>query len=526
MSEPMSALRQSPAWRALAAHREQFAGTQVRDLFTADPDRASRLSLEFGELFLDYSRNLVTPDTMRLLAALADQARVADWIRRMFSGEPINNTENQPALHVALRSDRAQFPDRGDVLPKVREVLSRMRVIVDQVRSGALRGSTGKPVRSVVNLGIGGSDLGPRMLTRALRTYCVGGPQVRFVANADPSDLEAVLHELDPETTLFIVASKSFTTEETLDNARRARAWLAESLPRDAAPQAHFFAVTAYVDRAREFGIAIERILPIWEWVGGRFSVWSAVGLPVALAMGMDRFDALLKGARDMDAHFHTAPLERNMPVIMALLSVWYTNFWDAQTQAVIPYSEDLRELPAYLQQLEMESNGKHVDRDGREVDYPTAPVVWGASGTSSQHSFHQLLHQGTHLVPVDFIIAAAGTGTDVLAANAIAQSAALMSGRSVHGAPHRTHPGNRPSSVIVLERLSPEALGQLLSLYEHKVFVEGVIWNINSFDQWGVELGKTLARELLPAFRGEASPDSDPATRALIERIRRLRAN
>jgi glucose-6-phosphate isomerase len=522
----MSELRQSPAWGALTTHREQLAGTRINDLFAADPDRASRMSLEFGELFLDYSRHLVTPETMRLLIALAEQARVSDWVRRMFSGDPINDTENQPALHVALRCDRPHFPDSGDVLPKVREALAQMRSVVGQVRAGALCGSTGKPVRSVVNLGIGGSDLGPRMLTRALRAHCTGGPQVRFVANADPSDLETVVRDLDPETTFFIVASKTFTTEETLANARRARAWLAGSLPRHADPLAHFFAVTAYVDRAREFGIGIERILPIWSWVGGRFSVWSAVGLPVALAMGMDRFDALLEGARGMDAHFHATPLDRNMPVILALLSVWYTNFWDARTQAVIPYSEDLRELPAYLQQLAMESNGKRVDRDGRAVDYPTAPIVWGASGTSSQHSFHQLLHQGTHLVPVDFIIAAmSGAGGDALAANAIAQAMALMNGHTVPGAPHRDHPGNRPSGIIVLDRLSPEALGQLLALYEHKVFVEGVIWNINSFDQWGVELGKTLARALLPAFRGEAAAaQTDSAARAMIERIRRLR--
>jgi glucose-6-phosphate isomerase len=524
----LNPLTKSPAWRALAAHREQIAGSRISDLFAADPERASRMSLEFGELFLDYSRHLASPDSMRLLFALAEQSCVPDWIRRMFAGEPINDTENQPALHVALRSDRAHFPDSGDVLPKVREVLARMRVIVGQTRSGQLRGSTGRPALSFVNLGIGGSDLGPRMLTRALggsRPNRETGLQVRFVANADPSDLAFQLHDLDPQTTFFIVASKSFTTEETLANANRAREWLAQGLPPGADPMAHFFAVTAYVDRARAFGIGIERILPIWNWVGGRFSVWSAVGLPVALALGMEQFDALLEGARDMDAHFHTAPLERNMPVIMALLSVWYTNFWDAQTHAVIPYSEDLRDLPAYLQQLEMESNGKRVDREGREVDYATAPVVWGASGTSSQHSFHQLLHQGTHLVPVDFILAAGGgEGRDALQANAIAQAIALMNGQDTQGPPHCAHPGNRPSSMLLLERLAPEALGQLLALYEHKVFVEGVIWNINSFDQWGVELGKTLARGLLPAFRGEASSKADPSARALIERIRRLR--
>jgi len=526
----LSRLTQSPAWRALAAHRERIAGIRIGDLFAADPGRAASMSLEFGELFLDYSRQLVTPDTMRLLLALAGQACVPDWIRRMYAGEPINDTENQPALHVALRSDRTQFPDSGDVMPQVREALARMRAIVGQARAGRLRGATGKPALSFVNLGIGGSDLGPRMLTHALggaRTRRDGGPQVRFVANSDPSDLESQLLDLDPQTTFFIVASKSFTTEETLANARRARNWLAQGLPPGMDPLTHFFAVTARADRAREFGIGTDRILPIWNWVGGRFSVWSAVGLPVALALGMERFDALLEGARDMDAHFHTAPLERNMPVIMALLAVWYTNFWGAQTHAVIPYSEDLRDLPGYLQQLEMESNGKRVDRQGGEVDYATAPVVWGASGTASQHSFHQLLHQGTHLVPADFILAAGGgEDRDALQANAVAQAMALMNGRATPGTPHCAHPGNRPSSMLLLERLAPEALGQLVALYEHKVFVEGVVWNINSFDQWGVELGKTLARGLLPAFRGVASPDADPAARALIGRICRLRAD
>lgn len=522
----MSTLTQSPAWRALSTHRKQLAGIQVRDLFAADSARASRMSLEFGELFLDYSRNLATPETVRLLLALADQAGVREWVRRMFAGDRINSTEDRPVLHVALRSDRTRFPEDADVLPKVREVLARMRVIVEQARSGALRGATGKPVRSFVNIGIGGSDLGPRMLTLALRAYWGGGPEVRFVANADPSDIEAALRGLDPETTFFIVTSKTFTTEETMENARRARLWLEGALPAGADAGAQFIGVTASVERAHAFGIGIERILAIWEWVGGRFSLWSAVGLPVAIAIGMDRFDALLEGARDMDAHFHTAPLERNMPVILALLTVWYANFWDAQTRAVIPYVENLRELPAYLQQLEMESNGKRIDRDGHEVDYATSPIIWGAGGTPSQHSFHQLLHQGTHLVPVEFVLAGGpGSGREAMAANAVAQAVALMNGDSSDDAPHRAHPGNRPSSTIVLERLAPEALGQLLAMYEHRVFVEGIIWNIDSFDQWGVELGKHLARMLLPEFRGSgAAAPLDPAARGVIERIRRQR--
>lgn len=405
----MSKLTDSPAWRALGAHRRKLAGTRIEDLFAQDAQRAQRCSIEFGELYLDYSRHLVTEETLRRLLALAGQAGVQDWVRRMFAGEPINNTEDRPALHVALRADRSDFPEGGDVMPQVREVRARMRALVGQARSGGLRGATGLPAQCMVNLGIGGSDLGPRMVCRALRAYrggrrgdsATGSLQVRFAANIDPRDLDAALEGLDPRTTFFIVTSKTFTTAETLDNARRARAWLQAGLPAGADPGSHFIAVTAHAERAQAFGIAAERVFPIWDWVGGRFSLWSAVGLPVALAIGMDGFEALLEGARDMDAHFRTAPPERNLPVILALLSVWYTNFWGAQTHAVIPYCEDLRELPAYLQQLEMESNGKRVDRDGQPVDYATAPILWGASGTSSQHSFHQLLHQGTHLVPI-----------------------------------------------------------------------------------------------------------------------------
>ena len=528
----MSKLTDSPAWQALAARRGEIASVRIAELFARDPQRAAHFSLEFGELFLDYSRHLVTPDTLHRLVSLAEQADVAGWVRRMFAGEPINHTEGRPALHVALRSDRGSFPEGADVMPQVRETLARMRAVVGQARSGALYGATGKPVQCVVNLGIGGSDLGPRMACRALRAYEDERSrsrgerrlEVRFVANVDPRDLDAALEGLDPQTTFFIVASKTFTTAETLDNARRARKWLEAGLPAGAAVGSHFFAVTANTALAEQFGIAKERIFPIWDWVGGRYSMWSAVGLPVALSIGMDGFDALLEGARDMDAHFHTAPLERNMPVILALLSIWYVNFGAAQAHAVIPYAEDLGDLPSYLQQLEMESNGKRVDREGREVDYATAPVIWGASGTASQHSFHQLLHQGTHLIPADFVLVAGARGRDMLAANALAQAAALMRGTASPDA-HRAIPGNRPSSTIVLERLAPVALGQLLALYEHKVFVQGVIWNINSFDQWGVELGKAIARALLPALQGGALPaDADPATRALVERILRVR--
>jgi len=389
-----------------------------------------------------------------------------------------------------------------------------MRRFVGEVRGDAR-------ITDVVNIGIGGSDLGPRMLTRALRSFRTTGPRAHFASNIDPADLDATLAGLAPETTLFVVASKTFTTAETLANANRARAWLEAGLVKSADVSRHFAAATANVAGAASLGVPAERVFPMWDWVGGRYSVWSAVGLPLALAVGMDAFEELLGGAADMDAHFRGAPLARNLPVLLALLEVWYVNFFGAQTRAVIPYSEDLRDLPAYLQQLEMESNGKRVDREGNEVDYATAPVVWGASGTNSQHSFHQLLHQGTRLVPVDFLLAQDSPAA--LAANALAQAAALAFGQAAAGAPHKELPGNRPSSMLLLERLAPRCLGALLAMYEHKVFVEGIVWNLNSFDQWGVEHGKLLARTLAPRLvEGGDAADLDSSTRALLGRLRK----
>jgi glucose-6-phosphate isomerase len=525
----MAALTQSPAWRALAAHRDKQSRASLRELFAADVERPRRFSLEFGEILLDYSKHLADGETMRLLVALAEQAQVAAWVRRMYAGDAINDTEGRAVLHVALRSDRTVFPEGRDFMLLVRAARERMRRFVDEAHRGSLLGATGRPITDVVNIGIGGSDLGPRMATRALRRLrAPGSPRLHFVANIDPADLDAVLEPLSPATTFFIVASKTFTTAETLDNAARARRWVESGLGPDArdTPTQHFAAVTANDAGAQAFGVAAERIFPMWDWVGGRYSLWSAVGLPIALAVGMDRFEELLEGARAMDAHFHTAPLERNMPVLLALLEIWYVDFLGARSRAVLPYSEDLHEFPAYLQQLEMESNGKRVDRSGSAVDYATAPVVWGASGTPSQHSFHQLLHQGTELVPVDFIVVADGSGSQAhaaLVANALAQSAALMEGDRAQDDPHRVLPGNRPSSVLLLERLSPQALGQLIALYEHKVFVEGVIWNINSFDQWGVEMGKRLARTLLPRLlEGGDAASLDGSTRALLARLRK----
>jgi glucose-6-phosphate isomerase len=464
---------------------------------------------------------------MRLLAALAAQAQLPKWIARMFGGDPINSTEGRAVLHVALRSRDAAFPEGRDVMPAVRGAREQMRRFVDEVRSGALKGADGRAMTDIVNIGIGGSDLGPRMLVRAMRKFAKPGPRLHFVSNIDPADLEAALAGLTPATTFFIVASKTFTTAETLDNAARARAWLEAALGKSAGPSRHFAAITANAAGAQALGVPAERVFPMWDWVGGRYSVWSAVGLPVALAAGMDAFQELLEGARAMDAHFRNEPLERNMPVVLALLEIWYVNFFGAQTRAVIPYSEDLRDLPAYLQQLEMESNGKRVDRDGNEVDYATAPVVWGASGTPSQHSFHQLLHQGTHFIPVDFIVIGrngeSSSERAALAANALAQSAALAFGNPAPGAPHKTLPGNRPSSTLLLERFTPRAFGALIALYEHKVFVEGIIWNLNSFDQWGVEHGKNLARTLLPGLlEGGETPRLDASTRGLLARLRK----
>ena len=517
---------QSSAWRALAAEQRRIAEIGLRDLFAVDKARARTFSLETGDVFLDYSKHRIDAQTLRLLLDLARQQQVPAWIARMFAGDPINVTEGRAVLHVALRSDRATFPEGRDVMPEVRAARERVRRFVDAAHRGALLGAGGSSITDVVNIGIGGSDLGPRMLARALRRFGSNAPRVHFVANVDPADLEASLAGLSPATTLFIVASKTFTTAETLDNAARARRWLEAGLGQSADLSRHFAAVTANHAGAAALGVQAERVFPVWDWVGGRYSAWSAVGLPVALAAGMDAFNELLGGACAMDEHFRTAPLDRNMPVLLALLEIWYVNFFGARTRAVIPYSEDLRDFPAYLQQLEMESNGKRVDRAGNEVDHATSPVVWGAAGTPSQHSFHQLLHQGTHLVPVDFIVFGeskdAPAAAWALAANALAQSAALAFGDPAPQAPHKALPGNRPSSILLLKRYGPRALGQLIALYEHKVFVEGAIWNLDSFDQWGVEHGKDLARTLLPKlFEGGEAAGLDSSTQALLRRLR-----
>ena len=515
-------LTQSAAWKALAAHQAEIANLDMRELFAREPGRERNCSLEAGALLLDYSKHRITDTTLALLLELARQAQVERWRDRMFAGEHINASEDRAVLHVALRSAQAVFPAGNDVMPLVRNAREGMRAFSDAVRAGRLLGHTGKSMRTVINIGIGGSDLGPRMLTEALWRHADAPQSVRFVANADPDDLAHVLAQAQPETTLFIVASKTFTTVETLGNANLARAWLTQALGSDAAVTKHFAAVTTNLRAAAAFGIAPERCFPLWDWVGGRFSVWGSVGLPLAIAIGMDRFEQLLAGARAMDEHFLSAPLAANMPVLLALLGVWYANFFGAESHAVLPYAQALRELPAYLQQLEMESNGKGVDRDGKTVDYATVPVVWGASGTNSQHAFHQMLHQGTHLVPCDFLVPVANTGT--AAENALAQAAALLSGKP-SGQPQRRFDGNRPSSTILFKAVDPYTMGQLLALYEHKVFVQGVIWNVNSFDQWGVELGKEIARTLAAQPTGAgAIPGLDASTNALLARLRAWR--
>lgn len=515
----MTSLHDTASWRQLQEHHTRLAAVRLGELFAAESDRGRRLAAAAAGIYADYSKHRVTDETLGLLVALARERDLERWRDRMFAGEPVNTTENRAAWHVALRS--ATPP------PEVAAALTQMRALVERAHRAALRGANGRPLGTVVNLGIGGSDLGPRMATRALRSFDAGRIRTRFVANVDPADLDAALAGLDPETTLFIVTSKTFTTTETLDNARRARAWLARTLGDPPELAAHFIAVTANRDAALAWGIAADRIFPMWDWVGGRYSLWSAVGLPIALAVGMPRFGELLEGARAMDEHFRTAPLESNLPVLLGLLGIWYRDFFDAQTHAVLPYAEDLRELPAYLQQLEMESNGKRVDRDGAPVGCATAPVVWGAAGTTGQHAFHQLLHQGTLLVPADFVVPARpAAGADpeahrLLLANALAQSAALAFGGDASAAPHQRSPGNQPSTTLVLRRLDPRSLGALLALYEHKVFVQGIVWGINSFDQWGVELGKALAKRLAPGLGAGETLGADSSTRALIARIR-----
>ena len=540
-------LARTQQWRALAEHREKFAGTHLRELFAAQPDRAAEFTLPVGDLTVDLSKNLVTGETVALLAALA-RARGVEALRdAMFRGEKINITEDRAVLHVALRTPRTEHieVDGLDVVPGVHEVLDRMSAFADRVRSGAWTGHTGKAIKNVVNIGIGGSDLGPAMAYEALRAYSDRSRTFRFVSNVDRADLYEATRDLDPAETLFVVASKTFTTVETITNATSARAWLLVGLGADASAVAkHFVAVSTNGPQVAQFGIDTANMFGFWDWVGGRYSYDSAIGLSLMVAIGPDRFREMLAGFRTVDEHFKTAPLERNVPALLGLLGIWYGAFFDAQTHAVLPYSHYLSRFSAYLQQLDMESNGKSVQRDGEPVACQTGPIVWGTPGTNGQHAYYQLIHQGTKTIPADFIgfaepvVPAAdprGAHHDMLTANFLAQTEALAFGKTreqveAEGTaaaivPHRVFRGNHPTTTILAPKLTPSVLGQLVALYEHKVFTQGAVWNINSFDQWGVELGKVLAKKIEPELTsGPVEGAHDSSTSDLVERYRALR--
>nr|WP_246864615.1 glucose-6-phosphate isomerase [Spongiibacter thalassae] len=545
----MANLTDSTVWQQLAAHQQELATRTMTAMFAEDATRFDRFSLQACGLFLDYSKNRLDERGLSLLLELARRTGLEAGRDAMFAGEEINCTEKRAVLHTALRnvSGNPVRVNGHDVMPEVRDVLARMGVFCNAVRSGEWRGHTGKAIRSVVNIGIGGSDLGPVMVTRALQAYQSPELSSYFISNIDGAHSKDILATLDPETTLFVVASKTFTTQETLTNARTARRWLLAALKDQSAVASHFVAVSSKPELAAEFGIDPQNVFGFWDWVGGRYSLWSAVGLPIALAVGMDNFTALLQGAHDMDEHFRTAPLEENMPVLMALLGIWYRNFFGANSYAILPYSQRLDRLPAFLQQLDMESNGKSVQRDGRPCDYATGPIIWGEPGTNGQHAFYQLLHQSQELIPCDFLVAARADDLDpehhnILLANVIAQSEALMTGKSdeqlraelqsagIEGAEqerlfaHKSFPGNRPSNTLVYASLTPGVLGSLIALYEHKVFCQGHIWNINSFDQWGVELGKQLASLILPELApGAPVGCHDGSTQGLLALVKSL---
>jgi glucose-6-phosphate isomerase len=540
----VSPLPERKSWQALKRHHEEIAGQHLRDLFGSDPGRGERLTAEAAGLYLDYSKNRVTDETMRLLVALAEESAVPDKRAAMFRGEHINVSEDRPVLHVALRMPAGQslVVDGTDVVAQVHEVLGRMADFANRVRSGDWKGYTGKPIRNVVNVGIGGSDLGPVMAYEALRHYATRDITFRFVSNVDSTDFVEATRDLDPEETLFIISSKTFGTLETLTNATSARDWITSALGTEAAVARHFVAVSTNAERVAKFGIDTANMFGFWDWVGGRYSMESAIGLSTMVAIGPERFGEMLAGSHEMDEHFRAAPLERNLPVLMGLLALWYRDFFDAQAYGVMPYEQYLKRFPAYLQQLTMESNGKHVTLAGDPVSYDTGAVYWGEPGTNGQHSFYQLIHQGTTLIPVDLI----GFGKtlnplrdhhDILSSNVFAQAQALAFGKTEEEVraegtpenvvPHRVMEGNRPSNVLLAEILTPRILGALIALYEHSVFTQGAIWDIDSFDQWGVELGKVLAVKIIPELTSAQEPtlDHDSSTNALIRRYRALKA-
>jgi len=542
MTTPDAPLVQRPAWQALEAHFQKIQSVQLRSLFADDPARGERLTAEALGLYLDYSKNRVTDETLKLLVQLAEQSGLRERIDAMFRGDKINVTEGRAVLHVALRAPKGEsiVVDGEDVVPAVHAVLDRMASFSDRIRNGSWTGHGGKRIRNVVNIGIGGSDLGPVMAYEALRHYSDRALTFRFVSNVDGADFAEATRDLDPAETLFVVASKTFTTLETMTNAHTARDWCLAALGDEKAVARHFVAVSTNADEVEKFGIDTANMFEFWDWVGGRYSMDSAIGLSTMIAIGPDQFRAMLAGFHAMDEHFRTTPFERNLPALMGLLAVWYSDFFKAETVAVLPYDQYLKRFPAYLQQLTMESNGKHVTLDGASVSYPTGAVYWGEPGTNGQHSFYQLIHQGTRLIPCDLIgfcqtLNPLGDHHDLLMSNVFAQAEALAFGKTAEEVkaegtpdwlvPHRTFEGNRPTNVLLAERLTPETLGKLVALYEHSVFTQGTIWGIDSFDQWGVELGKVLANRIIPEL-GDTEPElkHDSSTNALIRRYRELK--
>ena len=544
MQKRRTSLKRLPAWKALAEHSKEIRKLHLRELFASDSIRGEKLVAEGAGLFVDYSKNRVTETTLKLLRQLAEECDVRGRIDAMFRGEKINTTEKRAVLHVALRAPKNAtiLVDGKNVVPAVHDVLDKMATFSNRIRSGEWVGHTGKRIRNIVNIGIGGSDLGPVMAYEALRHYTDRSLTFRFVSNIDGTDFVEATRDLDLAETLFIVSSKTFTTLETMTNAQTARDWLLKGLGGDnAAVARHFVAVSTNAEKVSAFGIDTDNMFGFWDWVGGRYSMDSAIGLSTMLAIGPDNFRSMLDGFHQMDEHFHTAPFEQNLPILLGLLTVWYTDFFDAQTVAVLPYEQYLKRFPAYLQQLTMESNGKHVTLDGKRVNYDTGPVYWGEPGTNGQHSFYQLIHQGTRLIPCDFIAFAhaltpLGRHHDMLLSNVFAQAEALAFGKTAEQVraegtpkwlvPHRVFEGNRPSNVILADRLTPEVLGKLVALYEHSVFTQGAIWNINSFDQWGVELGKALAQRIIPELEApsEAELKHDSSTNNLIRRYRQMK--
>jgi glucose-6-phosphate isomerase len=541
---------QTQAWKKLEAHFEQARDIQMKQLFADDPDRFNRFSIQFEDILVDFSKNRITDETLHLLLQLAEECKLQNAIEQMFIGAPINETEGRSVLHIALRN-RTNLPimvDGKDVMPEVNEVLGRMETFANQMVNGERRGFTGKPLRTIVNIGIGGSDLGAVMVTEALKPYWKQGMQVHFVSNVDGTHMAETLKQCDPETTLFMIASKTFTTQETMTNARTARSWFLEAAGNEEEVAKHFVAISTNADGVTDFGIAPENMFGFWDWVGGRYSLTSAIGLPIACTIGFDHFRQLLEGFHAMDLHFRETELDKNLPVLLALIGIWYNNFFGAESEAILPYDQYLHRFPAYFQQGNMESNGKYVDRSGQPVDYQTGPIIWGEPGTNGQHAFYQLIHQGTKLIPCDFIAPAVshnpiGDHHVKLLSNFFAQTEALMMGKSegevraeleAEGKtpsgieqllPFKVFEGNRPTNSILLKKLTPRSLGSLIALYEHKIFAQGIIWNIFSFDQWGVELGKQLAKKILPELDGAEDVSShDASTNGLINAWKEMR--